>query len=236
MSSKYNQGSNNILAAVAVVFALVLVSSPSAFAAGGSSTPTPPAPTAPAPQTPEQEAAQLYNDALAARDRAWRLEEKSADAGSEKESAKLQERIEKNFQKAAKKLERAVELNPSMHQAHSSLGYALRRLGRYADALVAYDKALDLNPSYAEAIEYRAEAYLGLNRIADAKKAYMILFKQDRARADELMRAMDAWLKNRRENPAGVAEEELESFADWFEQRSAMAEQTAQLSGGGRIW
>jgi tetratricopeptide (TPR) repeat protein len=217
------------------VCTLLALAVPPAFAAGGSSVP-PPSPTAPTPLTPEQEAAQLYNDGLAARDKAWKLEEKASNATSEHEKAKLHEKMEESFEKAVKKQSRAVELNPSMHQAHSSLGYALRRLGRYPEALKAYDQALKLNPSYSEAIEYRAEAYLGLNRLDDAKQAYIVLFKSDRARADELMHAMGKWLEAKRENPAGLDETEVDAFAVWLESREEMAEQTAQLSGGGRIW
>ncbi len=201
-------------------------------ASGGSSTSAPPV----ASLTPREEAAQLYNEGLRIRDKAWKLEEKLAGSTDEGDRGKLQGKMEKQFGKAVKNFRRAVKLNPEMFQAHSSLGYSLRRLGRYEEALVAYDRALALNPYYTEAIEYRAEAYLGLNRIADAKKAYMLLFAGDRTRADELFEAMEEWLEARRVDSSGLESAELEAFAAWFEGRSELAAQTAQIRSDSGPW
>ncbi len=205
------------------------------FAAGGSSAPSAPNPTTPQ-LTPEEQAIELYNDGLGLRDKAWKLEEKAEAGVSGPEQEKLLGKVEKQFEKAAKKFARAIELKPTMFEAHSSLGYAKRRLGRYDEALVAYDRALELNPYYSEAIEYRAEAYLGLNRLGEARKAYMSLFGADRARADELFAAMKSWLEAREKDPAGVDPQELEEFQSWFEGRAELASQTAQLSPGLQGW
>lgn len=214
----------------------ILTLAPAAvFAAGGSSAPPPtPAPTQ--QLTPEEEAIQFYNDGIQHRDKAWKLEEKASAATVEAEKEKLLGKMEKQFEKAVKKFESALERKPIFHQAHSSLGYALRRLGRYDEALVAYDRALELNPHYSEAIEYRAEAYLGLNRIEDAKAAYMSLFASDRPRADELLDAMEEWLAARKKDPAGVEAREIEEFEAWFEGRAELAQKTAQLAPALRSW
>lgn len=200
-----------------------------AHAAGGAPTPPPAAPRL----TPAEEAAQLYNEGLKLRDKAWKFEAQSDAATNPAEQAKLTARMEKQFEKAIKKFERATELNQSLFQAHSSLGYALRRTGRYQEALTAYNRALALNPNYTEAVEYRAEAYLGLDRVAEAKTAYMFLFNRDQKRAGELLEAMAEWVENRRQDPANVEPEALEAFASWVAERSDLATTTQQASTNG---
>lgn len=181
-------------------------------------------------RTPEEIAESRYNAGLKKRDKAWKYEAKAAQAGSEKKRAKLEKKAQKQYTKAIKDYRKAVEKNPALYQAHSALGYALRRSGRYDAALEAYDRALGLNPSYAEAIEYRAEAHLGLSRLDEAKEAYVRLFVLDRERADELMRAMERWVSARQRDPNGLAPEVLEAFATWVRERREIAQQTARLS------
>lgn len=191
-----------------------------ASAAGGSSVPQ----GAPgmAPRTPHQIAADHYSRALVHRDKAWKQEEKAKTA-SAGERAKLEKKAMENFEKAARSLEKAVEARPSFHEAHSSLGYALRRLGDYEGALTAYNRALDLNPNYPEAIEYRGEAYLGLDRIEDAQQAYSRLLIMNGKRAGELLEAVEAWLSQRGDNPNGVGADRLEEAARWVEERRRIA-------------
>ena len=181
-------------------------------------------------RTPEEIAQSRYNAGLKKRDKAWRYEAKGAKADSEKKRGKLEAKAQKQYRKAIKNFRRAVEKNPLLYQAHSSLGYALRRTGEYEAALQAYDEALRLQPAYAEAIEYRAEAYLGLNRLDQVKAAYVQLFGLDRARADELMQAMQAFLEQREREQDGLARETLAEFATWVRERREIAQQTARLS------
>lgn len=197
---------------------------PALEAAGSSSVPTTPS----VPKSPEQEAADFYNRGLKLRDKAWGLEEKAqGTTGSQR--AKLEKKIDKTWDAAIREFEAATRRDPSLHQAFSSLGYALRKRGSFTESLAAYDRALALAPGYAEAIEYRAEAYLGLNRVDEAKEAYLQLFRSDRARAAELMSAMRSWLDRRAADPAGVEPSVIEDFRRWVEERSELAEQTASL-------
>lgn len=216
----------------ALLLALLTLSAPAALAAGGSSAPPPPAEGA---DSPEEMANELYNEGLAARDKAWELE-RQAKTLPEGKRGQLETQAQELFAKAAEKFEAAVDKNPDMHQAFSSLGYALRRQGKHAQALKAYNKALDIEPTYAEAIEYRGQAYLGLNRLEDAKEAYMTLFKSDREKADELFQAMEAWVEERKMDPQGADPADVKAFAEWMERRAEVASQTAQLAGGGRVW
>ena len=186
---------------------------------------------------PQQEAAAAYNLGLRHRDKAWGLEKKLATKTDEADRAKIEAKIGKEYGKAIDSFREAIEANPKMHQAYSSLGYALRKTGDYDSSLTAYNRALELEPSYTEAIEYRGEAFLGLNRIDDAKEAYMELFRSDRARAEELMTAMKTWVEERAAEPGVVDPDRLEQFSAWVEERSAIAAQTASLvESSDRSW
>lgn len=199
-----------------------LLAAAAAHASGGSSTPT--------PTTPEETAVQLsdqyYNEGLAFRDKAWKLEEQLA-AASDEDKDKIGTRIQKNYRRAIASYRDAIKINADNYKAASSLGYALRKTGSFEEAIASYDKALAIEPGYAEAIEYRGEAYLGLNRIDDAKEAYMQLFGSDRGRADELLAAMQKWLGA---GPQDVDASTLEAFASWVDERSEIASNTTPVS------
>ncbi len=197
-------------------------------AAGGSSAPS---------VSPADQAADDYNRGLGHRDKAWQLEERAAAADDPEERGKLEAKALKQYEKAMRAFRSAIEANPRMHQAYSSLGYALRKMGDYQQSLEAYNKALELEPGYTEAIEYRAEAFLGLNRTEEAKQAYLQLFRDDRERADELMAAMKRWVEERTSDPQGLDTSVVEEFAAWLEERSEIAGQTASLAGDpNRTW
>ncbi len=200
---------------------VALVASPAVLlAAGGSSVPS---------TNPEDQAAAAYERGLEHRDKAWQLEAEAESSTDENEKGKLQSKAKKEYEKAIRAFRSATESNPQMHQAYSSLGYALRRTGQFEESLAAYDRALQLQPDYSEAIEYRAEAYLGLNRLDEAKDAYMQLFRADRERADELMAAMQRWVEQRRADAGGVDPSTVEAFSAWLEERQKIAASTASL-------
>ena len=217
---------------IATTLAALLVAPAVLSAAGGSSVPEPP----PAAElTPQQQAVAAYNEGLEYRNKAWKLEEEAAaseGAKAEKKAAKAQ----KAYEKASERFRAAVEAKADFHQAHSSLGYVLRKTGRYEESLAAYDRALAIDPSYTEAIEYRGEAYLGLDRIEEAKGAYMQLFQMDRERAAELMTAMKRWLEQRRSDAGGLSQETIDGFAAWVEERSDLVAQVGTLVSAERAW
>jgi tetratricopeptide (TPR) repeat protein len=206
---------------------LIATAATVASAAGGSRAPSP---TPSASRTPSEEAAEHYNRGLALRDKAWKLEEKAEATDDEGERAKLVSKAGKQYAKAIREFDMATRKDPGLYQAYSSLGYALRKTGDYDASLKAYDRALVIAPGYAEAIEYRAEAYLGLNRLEEAKRAYIELFGRDRARADDLMRAMQVWLDDRRSAPGEVDGATLDAFSAWLADREEIAGQTASIS------
>jgi len=192
---------------------------------GGSSS----MPSAPR-KTPEEQAVDDYNAGLKLRDKALALQKEAAQATSEKDRTKLEEKARKQFEKAISQFRAATVKNPRFHEAYSDMGFALRKTGDYAAALETYDHAISLSPTYTPAIEYRAEAYLGLDRVEDAKKAYMALFPSDRGRADELLEAMKGWIEKRRVEPGTLTPDAVQEFSRWVAQREELASQTPSVS------
>ena len=213
---------------IALLCLSTLLTTTGLLAAGGSE--TPPNRDSEVVKTPEEQAADHYNRGLTYRDKAWKLEAKLANATDAKQREKTEKKIARSYESAVEEFVSAVNLNPQMFQAFSSLGYALRKTGKYGEALVAYDRALALNPDYTEAVEYRAEAYLGLNRFEEAKQAYMQLFQADRAKADELLEAMQKWVESRRGDPAGLDAGQIDAFAAWVDERAELSAVTAPVS------
>ena len=148
-------------------------------------------------KTPREIAIASYNKGLKNRTRAWDYRAKADTATNEKKRAKYLKKADKQFAKAVKRFEKAIKNEPRLYQAHGSLGYALKQLHQYDEALAAYDLALQLKPDYSEAIEYRAEAHLALGRLEETKSAYIQLINIDRPRADLLMQVIQQWLQTK---------------------------------------
>lgn len=202
------------LAVAALVAVAASVAAPPALAAGGSSKKQPKK-----VETDTDKATAHYNAGLAARDRAWELEDR-LEGAAEAERAGLEKQIAGQFETAIRELEKAVAADPQMAEAHGSLGYALRRTGDFEAALAAYDRALELDATYAPALEYRAEAYLGLDRPDDAKRDYAVLVGVDRPLAAALLDAMRGWIEARRAADARP-KAELDALAAWVEDETA---------------
>ena len=76
------------------------------------------------------------------------------------EGEKLMEK--ENYRRAAGKFESAIRQWPKMAEAHSNLGYCLRKGKLYNEAIESYLEAIRLDPELVEAREYLAEAYAEL--------------------------------------------------------------------------
>ena len=218
------------IAAIGLGVLLVALGSGAAFAAGGGGAPSGGGSfNMPERQlTPEEQAKQAYNQGMRAVKAADKLSKTADEATDEKKKAKAQDKAKRQYDNARGYFAAALQRKADMYEAWNYVGYTSRKLGDYDKALLAYDEALRLNPSYNEAIEYRGEAYLGLNRIDDAKNAYMQLFQSSRPLAEQLMAAMQKWVAERR--AAGNAAAEVDALAQWIDERSNIARQTASLA------
>lgn len=216
---------------------LLLATTGTTFGAGGGSMPSGGMPSMEtrAPRTPEDQARDQYNGGVRLVEKADGLIADASHQADEKKQAKARTKAEQAYANAQKKFARATELHPSMYQAWNYLGYTNRKIGNYEAALTAYDRALRLKPDYAEAIEYRGHAYLGLNRLSEAKDAYLALYSSNRKLAAQLLAGMQEWIGTHRENAGGL---DVEAFASWVNERSAIASKTAGLTreGANAAW
>lgn len=192
--------------------------SASVLAAGGGGM-SAPAPVAPQ-KSPDQLAVENYNRGLKYRDRAWEFEEKMAAESDGRKKGKLAKKVAKNYKNAAKRFKAALKYNDRLFQAHGSLGYALRKLGDYDAALVAYNTSLKLNPRYEEAIEYRGETYLALGQLEATREAYMQLSQLGSKQAAVLMAAIQTWLQN---PPSSIPATDVEAMREWANERLALS-------------
>jgi len=209
---------------------LVALGSGAALAAGGGSAPSGGGSfNMPERQmTPEEQAKQAYNQGVRAVKAADKFAKSAEETTDEKKKAKVLDKAKHQYENARGYFASALQRKVDMYEAWNYVGYTSRKLGEYDKALQAYDEALRLNPNYGEAIEYRGEAYLALNRIEDAKNAYMLLFQGQRPLADQLMVAMQKWVTDRK--AAGNAAPEVDALAQWIDERSNIARQTASLA------
>jgi tetratricopeptide (TPR) repeat protein len=82
-----------------------------------------------------------------------------------------------NYADAVSLLMKVVGRDPKNADAWNGLGFASRKLGKYADALGYYEKALAINPEHLGANEYLGELYL---ETGDLPKAQERLAKLDK--------------------------------------------------------
>ena len=193
-------------------------------------------PSMPAPSTQnsmQNTAVQSFNDGLRYRDRAWKAEKELATATDAARKEKLGEIIRKSYEADIRSQRTAIQNTPTMFQAYTELGYALRKTGKYDESLQSYDKALQLMPNYGEAIEYRAEAYLGLNRVNDAKDSYLMLYNGGaKDLSKQLADAMQKWVTDRKAAPGDIAPASIDEFSKWLSQRTEIA----GSAGAGSSW
>jgi len=183
-------------------------------------------------QTPEQRAAEAFKDGLRDMKRADEYDSAAAKETDPKHRDKALRKARSRYEDARSEFGAACRNVPTMPEAWNNLGYTLRKLGSYDDALAAYERALKLRPGYPEALEYRGEAYLGLNRLNDAKQVYLDLFASNRAVSNVFMTAIHNWIEEHR-NAASVDAAVFAEFVKWADERAQIAAQTAALTREG---
>lgn len=200
--------------------------------------PAPAKPERAAAGTPEAKAVEAYNRGLDNRNRGMKAEERAARSANDTERAANGQKAREEYRLAFRSFDEAARLNPALPHAWNGLGFAHRKLGEYEQSLAAYERALALAPNFPDALEYRGETYLAMNRIEDAKQAYLTVFAIDRKQADLLLKAMSAWVAERKAAPAGVARGVVSGLETWIAERAAIAQQTRLMGHDGvhRSW
>ena len=77
-----------------------------------------------------------------------------------------------NFEQALALFERAIETEPSYHQAWNNKGNVLSGLERYYEAIACYDRAIEIEPSYHQAWANKGNVLSGLERYYEAIACY----------------------------------------------------------------
>jgi Flp pilus assembly protein TadD len=70
---------------------------------------------------------------------------------------------EGDFKTALDMLEEIFRFEPQNPEVSNQLGYTLRNLERFDEAMVAYNRALEIDPNYQGTLEYQGELFLKLN-------------------------------------------------------------------------
>ena len=93
--------------------------------------------------------------------------------GSSSKSSEYQQAVKaikkEDYAKAIELLQQALGENPENANAWNYMGYSLRSMKRYDEALAAYEKALEIKPKHKGAIEYLGELYLQTDQLDKAK-------------------------------------------------------------------
>jgi tetratricopeptide (TPR) repeat protein len=178
------------------------------------------------PALSEQSAIDEYNAGYAMVLSAEHMENLAAATSNEADKAAAASASQDAYRASLDKFNAATRFDGSMHEAYTYIGYANRKLGRYAEALRAYEQALRINPNYPHAIEYQGEAMLGLNRVDAARFNYLRLYALDSRQASKLFLAMRSWFEaNKDKPPAGV---DMDTLAAWIAERAASSEREAR--------
>ena len=187
--------------------------------------------------TPEQLSDKAMRAGIRERDRALKQEARAAKAKTDKKRDKALAKAQKFYEKAANKQREAVQYNPRNYKALNEWGYALRKTGDYRKAIGAYNLALEINPNFHQATEYRGEAFLALGYLNETKQSYMILFRNDRELADQLMQTIQTWVNEKSSTATESATEEETEFMAWAQERVKLAKIANDLSlNNTRTW
>ncbi|MEM7096689.1 MAG: tetratricopeptide repeat protein [Pseudomonadota bacterium] len=187
--------------------------------------------------TPDQLSDKAMRAGIRERDRALKQEARAAKAKTDKKRDKALAKAKKHYDKAANKQREAVQLNPRNYKALNEWGYALRKTGDYRKAIGAYNLALEINPNFHQATEYRGEAFLALGYLNETKQSYMVLFRNDRELAAQLMQTMQDWVNAKSKPESVVTTEEEVEFIAWIEERAKLAKIANDLSANNtRVW
>jgi tetratricopeptide (TPR) repeat protein len=79
------------------------------------------------------------------------------------------------YDKAARALQKAIELDPDYSLSHQNMGGVLVALGNHADAVIEYENALRLDPTNGFIISALGRCYLALGDLWRVAGRYWVL-------------------------------------------------------------
>jgi len=159
----------------ALVGGLTLAAAVALASPGGAPEPSSPPPSTPSVPTTDSAQPATASPARAEAEQSYALAyEEIGKANKNLEGGKAKN-AQKMFKRALGRVENAVSLDPTYHEAWNLLGYSARRLGDYDKAFMAYGKCLDLKHDYAPAREYLGEAWLEKGDAAKAREQLVML-------------------------------------------------------------
>jgi len=189
------------LSQIALLLSVLVIASPSGFAAGTSIEDM--EPPFGSGYAPKQESEKLFNKGY----RSYQQALYFRSLETENDNAKAQ----KALKKAKKYLRQAAKKDQKNIRAFSVLGEVLAASEEPRKAIGAFNFALQLDPKYYEAWLHRAEALLDMGLLDDVKKSHIVLARNEPDLADTLMVAIDAWLTER-EQPL---DDDETAFMQW---------------------
>jgi tetratricopeptide (TPR) repeat protein len=182
---------------------------------------------------PDKAAAKALAAGIKSLEKAKELESAAAAASANPDKrAKLEEKLSDTYNRALDQFTEALANNSELVDAWDDVGYVHLKLGAYREAVDDYNHALKFKPGLLSAEEHRAEAYIAIDRLDDAKIAYMDLYYHAPPLAEQLMSAMQQWLKDHRADARGVRPQDIDAFDRWVMERDSIAKQAALPHGG----
>lgn len=181
--------------AVSPLAAIVTLLAAGIAYASGTAPSAPPPHDEPPPPSEQTSAPNPEADAKALRAEAEKLYAKGYDQAQDAkkldEAGKAKD-AKKQFEKALKNFQSAVDRDAQYYQAWNMIGFCSRHLGDFKKAFAAYDKSLSIKPDYDEAHEYLGEAYLKSGNLEQAKAQLAWLKDHGSDEADELAEKIEA--------------------------------------------
>ena len=94
-----------------------------------------------------------FDDAILDYTKAIQVNEKMVDAYYNRANILLSRKDIQNpdIERAISDLEKSIELDPKFTNAYFAMGAALKKIGKYQEALVCLDKVLELQPDFVHA-------------------------------------------------------------------------------------